>query len=248
MTIVFSKGGTTVQQPASLIKLLTFLVARQWVPDAGLDDSVTVNSSDLLSGSTANLTNGDVITYRHLFYGLALPSGNDAAHCIARNVGGLIIAGIGGGSTDPHTRFIEEMTAQATALGFSGHVVADAAGIDTSDRLSAGQCNVLAATLEGDAFFITVAGTYTHTIVITGANARSYVVTNLFNPASGTDPFPEHVASKYGWTTSAGYCLTLIWDTPANGRRISTVMGCSSQSEMLKDMRKLVNFEKARSG
>lgn len=247
MTTVYSKDSATVQQPASLIKMLTAYVARQWVNDAHLDDTVTVNSSDLLSGSTANLTNGDVTTYRHLFFGMFLPSGNDAAHCVARNVGSLIIAGIGGGSSDPHTRFIEEMATQATALGLSGVAAGDAAGIDATDRLSPDHCAVIMAQLNADSFIRATAGTYTHTMVITGANARSYGVTNLFNPSSSTDPFSEHVASKFGWTATAGYCLTLLWDTPGAQRRITTVMGCATEAAMLSDMRRLVNFEIARS-
>lgn len=244
MTILFSKDSATVQQSSSLMKLLTAYVARQWVDDAHLDDSVTVNSSDLLIGSTANLTNNDVTTYRHLFYGMMLPSGNDAAHCVARNVGSLIIAGAGpGSSTDPHTRFLEAMTAAGTALGFTGHVCGDAAGIDSTDRLSPEQCSTLMVALSADSFFMTAASTYTHTMVITGVNARSYSVTNLFNPSSGTNPFSEHLASKYGQTAAAGYCLTLLWQTAGtSAHRVTTVMGAATEAAMLSDMRRLVNL------
>lgn len=40
-----------------------------------------------LGGTTAGLEEGDVISLWDLLYGLMLPSGNDAALCIAQNVG-----------------------------------------------------------------------------------------------------------------------------------------------------------------
>ena len=43
-----------------------------------------------MSGTTANLQEGMWISLKDLFYGLMLPSGNDASIVIAENVGALI--------------------------------------------------------------------------------------------------------------------------------------------------------------
>lgn len=244
MTTVFAKNAGTVQQPASTVKMMTAIVMRQWVPDVDLDDVVSVTAADIVGGSTANLMNGDNLTYRVLAYGALVPSGNDAAHCIARNVGALIIAGIGGGSSDPYTRFVEEMNTQAAVFGLSTAVFADAMGTDVGDMMSAEDVSSLMDEMATDSFLVTVAGTLNYTMVITGANARSYGVTNFFVPGTA---FPEHVASKYGITVAAGYCIALLWDTPSDGRRITVVMGEATEAAMYSTLRRLMNYELARS-
>lgn len=242
MTTYYAKDATTAQQPASLVKMLTAIVMRQWVPDVDLDDAITVTAADIVGGSTANLLNGDVVTYRKMAYGMLVPSGNDAAHCTARNVGALIIAG-GGGGSDPYDRFVAEMNTQAAVLGLSTGYFEDAEGTDTGDLMSPEDAAKLMAALAADSFLLTAAGTLNYTMVITGANARSYGVANLFVPGT---TFPEHVASKYGITGAAGYCLALLWDTPSAGRRITIVMGEATEAAMYLTVRRLMNYELAR--
>ncbi len=244
-TTVYAKASTTARVPASLIKMLTAVTMRQWIDDAHLDDTVTVTSADLVGGATASLTNGDQVTYRKLLYGMMLPSGNDAAHAIARNVGAAIIAA-GGGGSDPYTRFLAEMATRATALGLTSVVADDSYGLSANNRLSPADAATLAWAINDDATLKTIAGTYTYSMVITGANARTYTITNLFNPTASSAKFPEHVASKYGWTTEAKYCLALLWRTRAGQDRVTVVMGANTETEMLTDLRRLLNLETAR--
>jgi D-alanyl-D-alanine carboxypeptidase (penicillin-binding protein 5/6) len=52
---------------------------------------VQVDESVLdVTGTSANLTPGDVLSIDDLLFGLMLPSGNDAAHVLALHLGGLI--------------------------------------------------------------------------------------------------------------------------------------------------------------
>jgi serine-type D-Ala-D-Ala carboxypeptidase (penicillin-binding protein 5/6) len=44
----------------------------------------------LMNGTSANLKEGDQLTVAELFYGLLLPSGNDAAYALAEYFGGLL--------------------------------------------------------------------------------------------------------------------------------------------------------------
>ena len=41
----------------------------------------------MVTGTSANLREGDQISMAHLFYGLMLPSGNDAAFALAEHFG-----------------------------------------------------------------------------------------------------------------------------------------------------------------
>jgi serine-type D-Ala-D-Ala carboxypeptidase (penicillin-binding protein 5/6) len=40
-----------------------------------------------VGGTSAKLKEGDIISIKNLFYGLMLPSGNDAAYCLAETFG-----------------------------------------------------------------------------------------------------------------------------------------------------------------
>ena len=46
-----------------------------------------------MKGTTASLEYGDQITIWDLLYGLMLPSGNDAAFCLAEGIGKKIVEG-----------------------------------------------------------------------------------------------------------------------------------------------------------
>lgn len=257
MTIVFSKDISTARVPASLTKLMTALVARQWVDDAHLDDVVTITSADSPAGPVAGgVANGDMVTYRDLFYLMLMTSRDDATHALARNAGALIVAGTGTGSTDPYTRFVEEMNTQAPLLGASSGHFDDAGGSDSDNRLSAADVSLLTRLLAEDAFLLTAAGTYSRPVTTQNGSPRTFACINLFDPTGAATvdvrvvtgyAFPEHVASKYG-ILGGVYSFTLVWETIETGRRVSVVMGCADDTALKLDLRKLINFEKARMG
>jgi serine-type D-Ala-D-Ala carboxypeptidase (penicillin-binding protein 5/6) len=58
-----------------------------------LDTQIVVSEDDAtVTGTSAMLVPGDSLTIEELLYGLMLPSGNDAAHCLASYFGGLLLA------------------------------------------------------------------------------------------------------------------------------------------------------------
>lgn len=256
MTISFQKGIDTPRVPASLTKVVTALVAREWVPDGDLDDVVTVTSADSPAGPGAGgVADGDMVTYRDLFYLMLMTSRDDATHCLARSVGGLMIAAGGSGSSDPHTRFVEQMNARALAWGAASAEFYDSGGSSASNQLSPRDVSRLTKMLADDAFLLTAAGTYSRPVTTQNGSPRTFDCINLFDPTGAATvdvrvvtgyAFPEHVASKYGITTEAGYCLTLVWETVETGRKVTTVMGCANDTELKRDLRKLINYEKAR--
>ena len=70
---------------ASTTKIMTCLVALE---HSTLTDKVTVRREHLREGSSMYLAEGESLTMEELLYGLMLPSGNDAAECIAAHCGG----------------------------------------------------------------------------------------------------------------------------------------------------------------
>lgn len=258
MSTVFQKDPTTTQHPASTCKVINALVFLDWVGAGLLDDTVEVNSDDTVNWSTntnAGLIAGDVLSYRDLLYGSMVPSGNDAAKCIARHVGGLIIAGSGPGtSTDPVTRFVQAMNAKAASLGMSTAIFTDSYGVEDGNRMSATDLAIAMVALAGIPLLVTVAGTMTHGMAITGPNARTQNVTHTTQPninPAGPVPIPEFIAGKTGtsYTYSSGGCLVMLWETPTGAQRVTVVLGSELPDPIrYQDMRRLIDYELARLG
>jgi serine-type D-Ala-D-Ala carboxypeptidase (penicillin-binding protein 5/6) len=102
-------------RPASTIKLLTALLAADRLP---ADQVVVATPEDAnQEGSRAGLGPGGQYTVRQLLTGLLLVSGNDAAHALAGQLGGM-----------PAT--LEQMNALAARLGAWDTRAASASGLD----------------------------------------------------------------------------------------------------------------------
>ncbi len=84
--VLYEKRADEPWAPASLTKIVTALVALETAP---LDQMLTVEPSDLVGEASMGLAAGDKLTLETALYGLLLPSGNDAAMTIARNLGAL---------------------------------------------------------------------------------------------------------------------------------------------------------------
>ena len=76
---------------ASITKMMTFYTALKLIERFNIDPSKTIltvsrNASRMI-GTSACLREGDQLRLDELFYGMMLPSGNDAAFCIAEYFG-----------------------------------------------------------------------------------------------------------------------------------------------------------------
>lgn len=245
MTIRFSKDQDTLHIPASLVKLMTVAVARQYITDGMLDTYVTVTADDSpLSGSGVAL--GDVVKYRDLFYCMMMNSSDAATHCIARNVGAIINPG----AADHHAVFVTRMNQHAAAMGLTGAVFVDSWGYSSSNQMSARHVSTLMKGLSTDPLVMLAGGAMNH--VVTTQAGRTFTVVNLLDVTGATVPdprvvsgfpFPEHVANKYGILPASGYSLAIVWQHPRSGRRVTVVMGASDDTELKRDIRTLINYE-----
>ncbi len=116
-------GKNTEQELAiaSTTKIMTALVALE---TGNLSDKVTVKQNHLKEGSSMYLRAGEVLTLEELLYGLLLPSGNDAAECIADHCGGGV------------ERFVARMNEKAAALGMTHTSFANPSGLDAQGHYS----------------------------------------------------------------------------------------------------------------
>ncbi|MEZ4507253.1 MAG: hypothetical protein R2848_15725, partial [Thermomicrobiales bacterium] len=123
------------RSPASTTKLMTALVIANNTTD--WQALVTADASDILTAedgeSFMGLLEGDVLSVEQLMYGIMLPSGNDAAHAMARVIGSNLLAAEGA-TGDPVERFVQEMNATAANLGLQNTHFTNAAGLYGEDH------------------------------------------------------------------------------------------------------------------
>lgn len=86
--VLFSKLGSTKMPMASTTKIMTALILAEQ-PD--LSKTVKITKQMItVEGSSMGLSEGDLVSYRDLLFGMILASGNDAANTTAYALGGSI--------------------------------------------------------------------------------------------------------------------------------------------------------------
>jgi D-alanyl-D-alanine carboxypeptidase (penicillin-binding protein 5/6) len=119
--VLAAKNAHERLRPASTLKTLTAITL---LPKLDLDDTYRVRWEDAhTTGSAVGIVPGSRYTIDELFYGLMLPSGNDAARALASAAGGL-----------RHT--VRAMNRQAAALGAVDTRATNPTGLDAPGQLS----------------------------------------------------------------------------------------------------------------
>ena len=94
---VVQKNPTTKRQVASLTKIMTLYTSLQLVKKFKIDPEKTIvpvsRKAAYMIGTSATLKQGDKILMKDIFYGLMLPSGNDAAYALAEFFGLKLLEG-----------------------------------------------------------------------------------------------------------------------------------------------------------
>ena len=128
-TVVYEKNADERLLPASLVKIMTFILAVETWSDL---DGTTITMSravqDELYGrdaSNAGIMVGETVTLRNLLYALMLNSACEAASMIAEYYGG--------GDQQP---FIDAMNAKAQEIGCTNTNFTNAHGLDDPDQYS----------------------------------------------------------------------------------------------------------------
>ena len=184
---------------ASTTKIMTCLVALE---HSTLTDKVTVRREHLREGSSMYLAEGESLTMEELLYGLMLPSGNDAAECIAAYCGGS------GGSK----QFIAWMNEKAASLGMTHTAFLNPSGLDESGH---GSCALDMARL---AVYAMQNPTFARIVSTRTASVGTRTMTNhnkLLASYSGC------VGLKTGYTGDAG--RTLVTCAERGGMRLIAV-------------------------
>ena len=180
---------------ASLTKIFTTIEALE---RGSLSEKITTNASDLFGAdaTTMGFGPGETFTLQDLLYGMMLPSGNDAAHAIARSLG------YQEGDTDEQAveNFIDDMNTRIQNMGLEHTHLVNPHGWGVDGHYSTAR-DLAAFTMYALKYpvFRQLIGTPVYT-----TSDGYYTVTNtnkLLNNYSGL------VGGKTGFDNDAGYCL-----------------------------------------
>lgn len=210
--VLVHDGGHTPLPPASLTKIATAVLA---IETLDLDATVTVDvDSRTMRGSTVmGLVPGDTFTVRDLLYGLMLPSGNDAAIALGRQV-----------SAGSDADFVERMNALAGRLGLTETHFANPHGLNAAGHLtSAYDLAILTRYAMTLPAFREIAGTQ----FWEAAGSRSVPLWNVAGGSLRTVPGADAV--KSGFTRQAG--RTLVLTATRDGHRLYAVVLNDPQRE-----------------
>jgi serine-type D-Ala-D-Ala carboxypeptidase (penicillin-binding protein 5/6) len=205
---LFTKHADRQLAIASTTKLMTAYVALQ---HAKLTRILTVRPYTPAPDETvAGIAAGERLSVATLLEAMLLPSGGDAAHTLAYDLGGGSIA-----------RFVGWMNSSAAALGMTGTSYSTPVGLDTpGNHSSPADLALLAEALMRNPYFAKVVDRPRATLT----DGRH--VTNT-NDLVAEKPFV--VGIKTGHTIDAGYCLVGAGSS-GGANFISVVLGDPSEA------------------
>ena len=191
--IISSKNADVCLPMASTTKIMTALVA---IESGRLDDIVLVTDDDVkVEGSSLSLRSGDVLTLGNIVRGMMAVSGNDAAHTIARFLGGS------------DEGFAEMMNDKAKKLGMENTNFENPHGLpDENHYTTAYDMVLLTSAALKNSIFLDIVSSYkteiTYLESVLGYTSRKLTNTNkLLNLVEGC------IGVKTGYTLKSGRCL-----------------------------------------
>lgn len=169
-TVVYGYNPDERVQPASLVKIMTALLALE---QGNLEDVVTVTANALAPipdyAATLQLKSGEQFTLDQLMYCLLVGSANDAANVIAEHISGSIRA------------FVAEMNNRAIELGCTNTFFKNAHGLNEEGQYSSARdmAKILRAALEYEQFKVYF-GAQDYKVPATSQSEARYLATTNY--------------------------------------------------------------------
>jgi len=206
-TVVYQKNADTRREPASLTKVMTFIVASEHIKDLeGTKITITKAVMDTLLGTGSSMSNikiGDQLTALQLMNCMLVPSGNDAALFLADFVGNGDVSS-----------FVDMMNAKAKALGCTGTNFTNPHGLhDENHYTTASDLAKMTKYAMSLPHFTEITSQARYTYKPVGGpdagKVRNLSTTNLMiDKNTGSQYYYQFARGiKTGHTDEAGYCL-----------------------------------------
>jgi D-alanyl-D-alanine carboxypeptidase (penicillin-binding protein 5/6) len=195
--IYAQRGAHERSAMASITKIFTAIEA---IERGSLDQEITTRPADLYdeNSSLMGFGPGETFTLEELLYGMMLPSGNDAAHAIARSLGdepGL-------NDEESYERFVGWMNERVRNMGLADTHFVNPHGWGVPGHYS---------TVYDIAAFTRYALQYPTFVDL--ISTASYTTSNgheLYNNNRLLSMYPDLVGGKTGYDWDAGWCLVEV--------------------------------------
>lgn len=220
--ILYGKNEKNKVKMASTTKIMTAIVV---IENHSLDQTVEASKKAAgTGGSRLGLKTGDKITIRDLLYGLMLCSGNDAAVCLAENVGGSV------------AEFSNLMNAKAQELGLLNSHFESPHGLDSDEHYTtAYELALLSDYALKNPTFLNIVGTKNYTVTINGYPKTLSNTNELLGNLDGI------YGIKTGFTNGANRCLVTACKR-GNMDIICVVLGADTKKFRTQDSIKLIEY------
>ncbi|MFI5356974.1 MAG: D-alanyl-D-alanine carboxypeptidase family protein [Opitutales bacterium] len=214
--VLFEDNADAVSPPASVTKLMTFLIVQDRIASGALTLQTPVKvtaASAKIGGTQVWLKEGEVFPVEEMLYALMIQSANDCAHALACAVAGSPAA------------FVELMNARARDLGMTHTTFRSPHGLPPASRRMADGDLTTPRDLATLSRYLLL---HTDILKYTSVRERAFrdgqpvariVMRNhnhLLGKVAGVDGL------KTGFTSGAGFCLAAT--AQRNGRRIIAVI------------------------
>ena len=237
--LLYQKDIDEKTAPASLIKLLTALTALKYCDP---DQEFIVGEEIELIGEESSLCllqKGMRLTLHQLLYGMCLPSGNDAAYCIAANVAHILKKNLTAEQAIQY--YVNLMNCEAKKLGMTNTVIMTPDGYDQEGQFTTTRDLLVLsrAALQND-LIVEVCSTFRKRITLT--DGRFYIWENTNRFLNPSDRYYDSRVNglKGGYTDDAGCCLITSFKQAGN-TYIIIVMGADQFSERYEFTSKLMD-------
>lgn len=242
-TLWFGRNADDAAQIASLTKIMTAIVAADWL-DASTMIEVTPEAASV-GESSAGLAQGDSMTFDDALKALLTASGNDAASAIAQAAGARMLAqeGSGGDAYACEAAFVEAMNAKAAELGMDGTCFANPHGLDF-DAYAQGQYScardvaVMLHCAMGNDLVRSGIG-HARTTIAVSRGGGTVAVANTDTMIEG---YPGTCAAKTGYTLAAGPCVATALNRGDGHEYYAVVLGSSSKPQRFADSEALYDW------
>lgn len=202
--IVGSKDPHARERPASVIKILLSLVV---MDELKMDTVVTATDEDARQdGTRVGIGPGGQYTNQQLFFALLMHSGNDCAHALAMQLGGLDQA-------------VAKMNAKAKSLGALDTQVATPSGLDGPGMMTS-SFDLAMFFKEAMKHPIFAQAISTRQIDMPGYGGKPGFKVNDDNPLLGK--YPGFLGGKTGFTDDARH--TYVGSAEQGGHRLMVIL------------------------
>lgn len=233
-SIVACKNEEQILYPASITKVMTVLVALENIDSLNATYVMTQEIKNACAGAAvAGLSVGEKVTMQDLLYATMLPSGADAALCLANSIAGS------------EKNFVSLMNKKAKEIGMTQTIFSNVTGLHSemhfstaydlailmTEALKNGKCKEIMSAIQ-------------YTTSATTQHPSGITVSSSF--MSGAMPYqPSNFsiyAGKTGITGKAGYCLAAVSKSKKTGDEyVSIILKCADRESAFAQQKKLYN-------